>query len=70
MKELGIWEFGWFGLSSVPCVSWLLLNTSLWEGFLMGLVEMGPVMHGRKLSTSVTPGGRRGVSCRGVAAPC
>lgn len=40
-KELGIWVFDWFGLFSVLCVSWLLINTSLWEEFLMGLVEMG-----------------------------
>lgn len=52
-KELGIWVFGWIGLSSVPCVLWLLLDMSLWEGFLVGLVEMGLVMHERKLSPFV-----------------
>lgn len=56
-KELGIWDFGCCGLFSVPCVAWLLLNTSLCEGFLMDLVEMGLMMPGRKLSPCVAGGG-------------
>lgn len=52
-KELGIWDFGLFGLFSVPCVAWLLLNTSLCEGFFIGLVEMGLMMPERKLSPCV-----------------
>lgn len=39
-----------------PCVV-VSLSTSLWEGFLMALVEMGLVMCGRKLSLCVTLGG-------------
>lgn len=58
-KELGIWGFCWFELSSVPYVLWLLLTTSLWEGFLVGLVEMGLVIHGRKLSLHVLHHGRQ-----------
>lgn len=56
-KELEIWGFGWLGLSSVPSVLWLLLNTSLWQGLLVTLVEMGLAMRGRKLSPLCYPRG-------------
>lgn len=56
-KELGIWGFGWLGLSSVSSVLWLLLNTSLWQGLLVTLVEMRLVMRGRKLSPLCYPRG-------------
>lgn len=65
-KELGIWVFDWFELSSVPCVSWLLLNTSLWEGFLTGGDGAGDAWE-KTVTVCVTAGG---VSCRGVAALC
>lgn len=51
-----------------PCVV-VSLSTSLWEGFLMALVEMGLVMCGRKLSLCVTLGGHLSRSGSSVLTP-